>query len=141
MSRTVQRWEQGSTPPDATAEALLLAYCEDQGLLRRYTHGPLAGLTLTRASLSALFADARLGTSRAGRDTQADYPATLAATRPLLLPLTSLIGREQELAAVIEHLRDARLLTLTGPAGTAKSLSRNKIYMTGCIGAELGRTV
>src|SRR3712207_5621421 len=59
--RTVQRWEQGSTPPDATAEAMLLTYCEEQGLLRPYTHGPLAGLMLTRASLSALFAEARLG--------------------------------------------------------------------------------
>ena len=47
--RTVQRWEQGSTLPDAAAEAALLAYCEEQGLFRRYGHGPLAGYTLTRA--------------------------------------------------------------------------------------------
>src|SRR3712207_591040 len=60
--RTVQRWEQGSgTPPDATAEVMLLAYCEEHGLLRRYTHGPLAGYRLTRAWLSDQLAEARLG--------------------------------------------------------------------------------
>ncbi len=36
-------------------------------------------------------------------------------------PLTSFIGREKELAALRHLLSDARLLTLTGPAGSGKS--------------------
>lgn len=80
--RTVQRWEQGSTPPDAAAEAMLLASCEEHGLLRRYTHGPLAGLALTRSWLSALLAEARLGGSGTGTDGEADDPVSRSATRP-----------------------------------------------------------
>ena len=128
--RTVQRWEQGSTPPDAAAEALLLAYCEEQGLLRPYSHGPLAGLTLTRASLSALLAEARLGALGAGADTQAGYPTAAPVPRPIGMPLTSLIGRDQELAAVAEQLRVARLVTLTGPAGTGKTRLAHAVVAT-----------
>jgi predicted ATPase len=42
---------------------------------------------------------------------------------PIPVPLTSFIGREEEVAAVIAHLQrpDVRLLTLTGPGGIGKS--------------------
>ena len=61
---TLQRWERGELPPDAHAEAALLALCRERGLYRRYDAGPLAGLDLTAEWLAALLAAARLG--RAG---------------------------------------------------------------------------
>src|SRR5437879_3474277 len=59
--RTVQRWEDGTAPPDALAETAIRAYCEAKGLFRSYEHGPLAGVTLTPDWLRDLLAEARLG--------------------------------------------------------------------------------
>ena len=57
---TIQRWERGELPPDAKAEAVLLALCRERGLFRRYATGPLAGVELTAEWLAALLAAARL---------------------------------------------------------------------------------
>jgi predicted ATPase/class 3 adenylate cyclase len=48
-------------------------------------------------------------------------PRTLHLTN-LPVPATEFLGRDRELADVVEHLRsDVRLLTLTGPGGTGKT--------------------
>src|SRR5437773_10709385 len=57
--RTVLRWEAGERVPDTGAEAGLLAYCREHGLLRTYARGPLAGVTLSPEVLQELLADAR----------------------------------------------------------------------------------
>src|SRR5439155_8550550 len=57
--KTVQRWESGERAPDPGAEAALLAYCREAGLLRSFDRGPLAGLTLTEAGLRDLLGEAR----------------------------------------------------------------------------------
>ena len=58
------------------------------------------------------------GTTRPVRDVGRDPGAC-----PLPLPLTALIGREQELSDLIDLLGQAnvRLVTLTGPGGTGKT--------------------
>src|SRR5437879_5303003 len=47
----------------------------------------------------------------------------LSAPRPLPTPVTSLLGRERELAHLLTLLQnhDVRLLTLTGPGGVGKT--------------------
>jgi predicted ATPase/transcriptional regulator with XRE-family HTH domain len=113
-ARTIQRWEQGATAPDLAAEAGLLAYCEARGLYRRHDGGSLSGLTPSPSWLRDLIASARLDTRKR---------KALPPTRPAQLawPLTALVGRQRELTAITESVREGCLLTLTGAGGVGKT--------------------
>ena len=84
-------------------------------------------LELDAGARPGFLSDARRGS--AGTLSSLPWPATLPSVdRPwgrgaLPLPLTPLIGREQEVQAVSALLQraDVRLLTLTGPGGTGKT--------------------
>ncbi len=146
---TVQRWERGERAPDPGAEAAILAYCREAGLLRPFDRGPLAGLTLTAERLQELCAEARWrvsagpasGPAPALPDRRSGSPPpdaapqnapaarhppdapgqALAVPTNLPAPLTSFVGREWELAAVRRVQAGTRLLTLTGPGGGGKT--------------------
>jgi len=131
---TVHRWERGTRAPDPGAEAAILAYCREMGLLRAYDRGPLAGLTLSAELLGDLLAEARW---RAGgapvnaaslaapppAQPMSGSPRVAPAVGPSNLPvqLTSFVGRERELGAVRRVQAGTRLLTLTGAGGCGKT--------------------
>ncbi|MGH2350342.1 MAG: AAA family ATPase, partial [Chloroflexota bacterium] len=128
--KTVQRWESGERAPDPGAEAAILRYCQEAGLFRSFTHGPLAGLTLTEEGLRDLFAGARWRGTRQeaapplrppGGVPEPQQAVPPAPPTNLPVSLTSFVGRERELAAVRRVQAGTRLLTLAGPGGCGKT--------------------
>jgi predicted ATPase/DNA-binding XRE family transcriptional regulator len=85
-------------------------------------------LGLTGAERAAVFA-------AAARPREATGP-TLASSRAFLIQPTPLIGRDADVAAVVQLLQqsDLRLLTLTGPGGVGKT------RLALAVAAELGDT-
>jgi len=121
---TVQRWERGDNVPDAVAEAALLTLLREEGLLRRYTDGPLRGQTLAEAELRELLAAARSGKQALLSPPVLQFvrdPRSVGVPTDLPVPLSGLIGREQELADLTALLARTRLLTITGPGGAGKT--------------------
>lgn len=127
---TVRRWEAGEALPTAEAEESLISLCRERGLFHTYESGPLRGLTLTPELLRSALAEGRLQLSgQAGRlrktpaavEPIVEQPLDSSRDARLPVPITSFIGREAELDAVLRLLEIARLVTLTGPGGSGKT--------------------
>jgi non-specific serine/threonine protein kinase len=122
-AKTVQRWEAGTTPPDAEAERAIIALCREKGLLRAFDEGPLCGVTVTPELLRDLLAAARLGPGGHAIGGRVAPPAGVETGPPTNLPvaLTSFVGREADLVHVRRLLDGARLVTLSGAGGVGKT--------------------
>jgi pimeloyl-ACP methyl ester carboxylesterase/DNA-binding XRE family transcriptional regulator len=57
---TVRRWESGETVPSAEAENAIICLCKEKRLLRRFEHGPLAGIDVSPEWIADLLSAARL---------------------------------------------------------------------------------
>lgn len=138
---TVHRWERGEAAPGPDAVEALVKLCRELGLFRRFERGRLSGLTVTAELLREVLAEARASAEPRGElkeqsatrgpdDTRGpvvkqgpDAPriASPAPRHNLPIPLSSFLGRAQEMRAIAAILRDARLVTLTGAGGCGKS--------------------
>jgi predicted ATPase/DNA-binding XRE family transcriptional regulator len=123
---TVQRWERGEAVPDAFAERRILAYCREQALFRPGGR-QIPGGPSSAEALQDLLAAARLGAGSTTPPAAASASAAGGASTEDLLrpgmsaPLSTLIGRDELVAALRRRLADVRLLTLTGAGGVGKT--------------------
>jgi predicted ATPase len=102
-------------PPDAWAAQPLSALLQDPV-------EPGADPAAAAAPAAAAPAVAAPAVAAPGADQlAADLPFARMQPAPLPVPLTRLIGRAAEVAAVILAVRESRLVTLTGPGGAGKT--------------------
>ena len=120
---TVQRWEHGDAAPGSDTAEALLTICREQGLLRTFERGPLRGLAVTAELVRELLAEARQGVTTRSLPPPVVLlaPCPPAALSPLPIPLTRLVGREDERTTITRLLCSGRLVTLTGAGGTGKT--------------------
>ena len=117
--RTVQRWEQGTLPPDAAAAAEIIALCGQLGLFRTFRQRSSTWHTLDAETLASLLAEARL--AHAGSAGGAETPARDELRHNLPADVASLIGRDWEIEELQRLAAAARLITLTGTGGVGKT--------------------
>jgi predicted ATPase len=104
--KSVQRWERGLGVPDEHAERLLRDVCDEHRLFARTTNElAVAGVT-GWADVAGSLARARAVRPPRGRPR---------------LPITDLVARDEEIAALRTLLTPGRLVTVIGPGGVGKT--------------------
>ncbi|MGW4928827.1 ATP-binding protein [Agromyces sp. NPDC004153] len=103
-------------------DALLDHIRDDDGAAYAYYADPQQLAELVRGDLATLLAERFAGTAPAERTDGGAGIEPDGARAPLPTALNPLVGRERELAALVDLLDDgARLITLTGPGGIGKT--------------------
>jgi predicted ATPase len=112
------------TGPQARERVLaIIGYLHTQGVLETVAEADALLAAAGMSSLSQALPEERALLETLGRDPNMAVPRTRALIRPTNLPapLTSFVGRIDELAAITEYVTTRRLVTLTGAGGVGKT--------------------
>src|ERR1051326_1291318 len=115
------------------AEAARISVRSITDLERGASRSPHKNTVILLADALQLAGEERVAFLEAARGREVSAPSAQPSGFPLLLPpLTPLIGREREEAALVRLLQQerVRLLTLMGPAGVGKTRMAMQVAMT-----------
>jgi predicted ATPase/DNA-binding XRE family transcriptional regulator len=120
--RTIQDLERGRSHPTRQTAIRLIAALGPTSEVGAQFHAAASRPRRTRrTTASPLVEEAATAPSATIREAQVGQPRQRTTRQRLPTPVTTFIGREQQLADVARLLESRRLVTLTGPGGCGKT--------------------